>query len=155
MSVNNSTNPKIKSPCSKRSAAHELISIDLLDIRPYAKMSPFLSAGYHKKHHKDDYKKNKKFWDKAHKTGKHKKYGQEDSHHSSKEGKHKKGKHHHSGYKEAHKGKKGASKKGHHDKAEKKWAGKKGNDKHHEHKESYGKKGGKKSGKKWGYKEKH
>lgn len=68
-------------------------------------------SGYHHKAHKDEYAKEKKFYDSEDKKGDHKKYGNEHEFHESKKGEHKKGDFHKSDYDKAHKGKKGHHKK--------------------------------------------
>lgn len=63
------------------------------------------TTGYHHKANKDDYHKEKKFYDSEEKKGDHKKYGSEHEYHDSKKGEHKKGEKKGEGYDEGHKGK--------------------------------------------------
>lgn len=100
------------------------------------------TTGYHNVYHKDEYKKDHKFYDEADHQGHFSKHGEQEKKHSADAGYHKKGGHHDSAYNEGHRKKEGSEASGHVDDHHKKYKHKHGFDKHHNDQTKYGKKHG-------------
>lgn len=95
------------------------------------------TTGFHNVYHKDEYNKEQKFYDDAHKHGKYDKYGGKHKDFTQKAGGHKHGTSHESGYDEAHKGAAGQFDKGSYYDAQKGHSGESGHKSHHDHKAEY------------------
>ncbi|XP_027853415.2 uncharacterized protein LOC114132214 [Aphis gossypii] len=95
------------------------------------------TTGFHNVYHKDEYNKEQKFYDDAHKHGKYDKYGGKHKDFTQKAGGHKHGTSHESGYDEAHKGAAGQFDKGSYFDAHKGHSGEAGHKSHHDHKAEY------------------
>ncbi|VVC29494.1 Protein of unknown function DUF4779 [Cinara cedri] len=95
------------------------------------------TTGFHNVYHKDEYNKDTKFYDDAHKHGKFNKYGGAHKDFTHKDGGHKHGTHHESGYDEGHKGIGGHHNKGGYHEGHKGHSGESGHKSHHDHKAEY------------------
>lgn len=88
-------------------------------------------------YHKDEYNKEQKFYDDAHKHGKYDKYGGKHKDYTNKDVGHKHGKHHETGYDEAHKGASGHFNKGGYHEGHRGHSGESGHKSHNDHKAEY------------------
>ncbi|XP_025206989.1 transcription initiation factor TFIID subunit 1-like [Melanaphis sacchari] len=95
------------------------------------------TTGFHNVYHKDEYNKEQKFYDNAHKHGKYDKYGGKHKDFTQKAGGSKHGTSHESGYDEAHKGSAGQFNKGNYYDNHKGHSGESGHKSHHDHKAEY------------------
>lgn len=109
------------------------------------------TSGFHKVHHKDEYKKDEVFYDESHDGGEHEEHAHEHEKHAKEKGGSEKKGHSDTGYHESHGSKKAESDHG------KKYEGHKGHKSeageqaHHGHQSDYAKKGGVKEGEKYGH----
>lgn len=108
-------------------------------------------SGYHKVFHKDEFKKDHKFYDVADNSGHFNKHGYQKAHRGSEEGGHKKGGHSKGGYAKEGFGKSGHHAKGHVDEAESGYSGEKGKESHFKHQKDFAKEGGKHHQKEYEY----
>ncbi|KPJ14078.1 hypothetical protein RR48_02679 [Papilio machaon] len=109
------------------------------------------TKGFHNKYHKDEFKKEHKFYDDFHKSGEHHRFGKFNAKHASNESGKKRAHHLNAGHDFVEHGKKGYSNKGHIDADHKGYNGKNGHEEHHENHSQYGKKGGRAGGRSWGH----
>lgn len=113
------------------------------------------TTGYHNVYHKDEYKKDHKFYDESDHSGHFAKHGEKEKKHSADSGYEKKGGFHDSAYDQGHKKKQGSESTGHVDEQHKKYKKKHGYDKYHNDHEKYGKKHGDNAHDAEGYEEHH
>ncbi|KAJ8922829.1 hypothetical protein NQ315_007864 [Exocentrus adspersus] len=111
------------------------------------------TTGYHNVYHKDEYKKDHSFYDKADKGGYFRRYGDYDARRGQKEGAFKKGGRHGSGYKQGDFGAKGYKDKGKFQDESEGYKKASGRDKYYQNKAEWAKKGGRAFGKEGGYQE--
>lgn len=109
------------------------------------------TTGYHKVFHKDEYKKDHTFYDKADQRGFFNKYGDFEAKKVANEGASKKGAHHDSGFKEIQHGAKGESDKGRFIGENEGYKGAKGFERFFKNYQDFAEKGGKSSGSEEGY----
>lgn len=95
------------------------------------------TTGFHNVYHKDEYNKEQKFYDSAHKQGKHEKYDGKHKDYAHKAGGHKHGKHHETGYEDTHKSGLGAYEKGSYHDGHRGHSGEFGHKSHNDHKAEY------------------
>lgn len=113
------------------------------------------TTGFHNVYHKDEYKKEHKFYDDAHNNGHFDKNGAFDANHHSAQGGHAQGAKHDSAYHNDSFGKKGFSDKGQVSESEKGNANKAGEEGYYNNYKDYANKGGSAHGKEYGYADKH
>ncbi|KAF7280350.1 hypothetical protein GWI33_006126 [Rhynchophorus ferrugineus] len=109
------------------------------------------TKGYHNKFHRDEYHREHRFYDDAHKEGYHEKYGKGHAKYSKDEGAHKNGGSHKSGNSEEHHGKEGVDDKGHIEDEHKGYTKEDGKKKYHKHYSDYGTTKGNTKGQEHGY----
>lgn len=100
------------------------------------------TTGYHNVFHKDEYKKDHKFYDDADHNGHFTKYGSDHDYNKNDAGKYNTGGHKHAGYEEGHHAKKGHTDEGKYDQADAGYKHQYGDEKYHSNNQDYGKKGG-------------
>jgi hypothetical protein len=113
------------------------------------------TSGYHNVFHKDEFKKEHKFYDDAHKHGYKDKHGGYHTDHGKKHDHESNGGFHDAAFDQGHKGDSGTYKKGHFDQDHKGHKGASGHESHYNHHEDYGKKGGHSDKKKYGFEHGH
>ena len=113
------------------------------------------TSGYHNVFHKDEFKKEHKFYDDAHKHGYKDKHGGYHTDHGKKHDHESNGGFHDAAFDQGHQGDSGTYKKGHFDQDHKGHKGASGHESHYNHHEDYGKKGGHSDKKKYGFEHGH
>lgn len=111
------------------------------------------TSGFHKVHHKDEYKKDEVFYDEAHDGKEHEEHAHEHEKHAKEKGGSEKKAHSDTGYHETHGAKKAESDHGKKYEAAKGHKSEAGEHAHHGHNSEYAKKGGVKEGEKYGHAE--
>lgn len=106
---------------------------------------------YHNTLHRDEYHREHRFYDDAHKSGYYEKYGDHHEYFDNKEGGRKSGKSHHSADEREHHGAKGHEDKGSNEQEHTGSSYKEGADKHHDHYRKYHKARDHEGGKHYGY----
>lgn len=109
------------------------------------------TSGFHKVHHKDEYKKDEVFFDESHDGGEHEESAHEQEKHANEKGGSAKKGHIDSSYHENHGVKKGEHDHGKHYKEEKGHQKEAGHSGHHGEQSEYGKKAGVEEGEKYGH----
>lgn len=109
------------------------------------------TSGFHKVHHKDEYKKDEVFYDESHDGGEHEEHQHEHEKHAKEKGGSEKKGHTDTGYHESHGSKKADSDHGKKYDQAKGHKSEAGEQAHHGHQSEYSKKGGVKEGEKYGH----
>ncbi|KAI5726719.1 hypothetical protein M8J76_007426 [Diaphorina citri] len=109
------------------------------------------TSGFHKVHHKDEYKKDEVFFDESHDGGEHEESAHEQEKHANEKGGSAKKGHIDSSYHEHHGNKKGEQDHGKHYKEEKGHQKEAGHSGHHDEQSEYAKKAGVEEGEKYGH----
>ncbi|CAH0390104.1 unnamed protein product [Bemisia tabaci] len=109
------------------------------------------SSGFHKVHHKDEYKKDEVFYDEGHDLGEQEEHAHEEEQHKEEKGAKEKKGHLDAGYHESHGAKKGEQDEGHNYHQSKGHKGEAGQQEHHGEEEEYAKKAGHAEGHKFGH----
>lgn len=112
------------------------------------------TTGFHKVHHKDEYKKDHTFYDESDSKGHFNKHGNSNSQHSSEKGGFEKGGHEDGAYQQANKGVKGFKDEGKYVDQDSGYKGEEGKHTHHKDYASYDQKGEQQEGKEHGFLEK-
>lgn len=109
------------------------------------------TSGFHKVHHKDEYKKDEVFYDESHDGGEHEEHKHEQEKHAKEKGGHEKKGHSDTGYHESHGSKKAESDHGKKYEQAKGHKSEAGEQAHHGQQSEFSKKGGVKEGEKYGH----
>ncbi|XP_050534950.1 glutamic acid-rich protein-like [Daktulosphaira vitifoliae] len=109
------------------------------------------TSGFHKVHHKDEYKKDEVFYDESHDGGEHEEHKHEQEKHAKEKGGHEKKGHTDTAYHESHGAKKAESDHGKKYEQAKGHKSEAGEQAHHGQHSEYAKKGGHKEGEKYGH----